>query len=187
MKTREEAFALLKEYNSNDSLVKHALAVEAVMRRFAAVRGCDEEYWGIVGLLHDLDYERYPEEHCAMSQKLLQNAGYDEAFIHAVVSHGYGLCSDVAPEHPMEKVLYTIDELTGLIAATVYMRPSKSVMDLESKSVIKKFKQASFAAGVNREVIKKGCEMLGMELGEVIEECILGLRARAEETGLSPA
>ena len=184
MKTREEAFKLLKEYNKNESLVKHALAVEAVMRRFAKLKGYDEEYWGIVGLLHDLDYERYPERHCIMSQELLKDAGYDEAFVHAVMSHGFGLCTDVAPVHTMEKVLYTIDELTGLITATVYMRPSKSVMDLESKSVLKKFKQASFAAGVNRDVIIKGCEMLGLELASVIEECIQGMRSNAEELGL---
>ncbi|MEL7608788.1 MAG: HD domain-containing protein [Bacillota bacterium] len=184
MKTREEALNLLKEYNKNESLVKHALAVEAVMRRFARLRGYDEEYWGIVGLLHDVDYERYPEQHCLMSRELLVRTGYDEAFVHAVMSHGYGLCTDVAPEHPMEKVLYTIDELTGLIAATVYMRPSRSILDLESKSVLKKFKQASFAAGVNREIIAKGCEMLDMELASVIGECIEGMKPNAEELGL---
>lgn len=184
MKTREEAIMLLKEYNKNESLVKHALAVEAVMRHFAGLKGYDEEYWGIVGLLHDLDYECYPEQHCLKSRELLVNAGYDEAFIHAVVSHGYGLVVDEAPEHPMEKVLYTIDELTGLITATVYMRPSRSVMDLESKSVLKKFKQASFAAGVNRDVIVKGCDMINMKLDLVIEECIQGMRLNAQELGL---
>jgi len=185
MPTREQAFALLQEYNKSDALIKHALSVEAVMRYFASSEGHDPEYWGMVGLLHDVDYEQYPEQHCKKCVELLAGAGFDEAFIHAVVSHGYGLCSDVKPEHRMEQILYTIDELTGLVNATALMRPSKSVMDLETKSVKKKFKTPSFAAGVNRDVINNGCEMIAMPLDEVIEKTILGMRTEAEAIGLA--
>lgn len=185
MKTREQAYALLTKYNQNDSLIKHALAVEAVMRHFAQKFGEDAEFWGNVGLLHDLDYEKYPEQHCKITKELLEAEGYDAGFVHAVMSHGYGLCSDVEPVHFMEKVIYTIDELTGLITATVYMRPSKSILDLETKSVKKKFKAPSFAAGVNREVIQNGCMLLGMELDAVIEETIKGMQAAAEQLGLA--
>ena len=173
---REQALSLLKQYNKNESLVRHALAVEAIMRHFAAEAGEDEEYWGAVGLLHDLDYEMYPEEHCHRSAELLRDAGYDDAFIHAVVSHGYGLVSDVEPQLYMEKVLYTIDELSGLITATAVLRPSHSLDDLESSSVRKKFKDKRFAAGVNREVILNGCAMLGLDLNDVITRCIEGMR-----------
>lgn len=182
--TREEAFALLKEYNESDALIKHALAVEGVMRRFARNLDEDEEKWGVIGLLHDLDYEQYPDEHCKKVVELLQARDYPEEYIHAIVSHGYGLCSDVAPEHVMEKVLYTIDELTGLINAAALMRPSKSVMDLEYKSVNKKYKTPSFAAGVDRNVIAQGCEMLGKDLQYVTEETILGMREVADAIGL---
>ncbi len=176
MPDREQALALLKQYNESDSLIRHAFAVEAVMRRFARRFGEDENYWGVVGLLHDIDYEKWPEEHLQVAPRLLFEAGYDEDFVHAVCAHGYGLCSNAKPEKVMEKVLYTIDELTGLVTAAAYMRPSRSVMDMEVKSVKKKFKDKGFAAGVNRDVIIGGCEMLGLELDDVIAETIEGMR-----------
>ena len=181
---REEAYALLTRYNESPALIKHALAVEGVMRHFARLLNEDEEKWGAIGLLHDIDYEKYPEEHCKKAVELLKAADIDDDYIHAVCSHGYGLCSDVAPEHVMEKVLFTIDELTGLINACAIMRPSKSVMDLEYKSVLKKFKQASFAAGVDRSIIEKGLSMLEYDLQYVIERTILGMREVASEIGL---
>lgn len=181
---REKAFALLQEYNGNQALVVHGLAVESIMRHFAAKAGEDVEYWGCVGLLHDVDYEKYPEEHCKKAVEILQNAGFDEGFIRAVVSHGYGLVSDVEPQLYMEKVLYTVDELSGLINAAAILRPSHSVMDLEVKSVKKKFKDKKFAAGVDREVILDGCKRLGMELDEVIAQCIEGMRENHEALGL---
>lgn len=174
--TRDEALALLKEYNESDALVKHGLAVEGVMRHFARKYGEDEEKWGIVGLLHDLDYEKYPDQHCVKVQEIMQERDIDPEIIRAVASHGYGICVDIEPQSQMEKVLYTIDELTGLVNATAIMRPSKSVLDLETKSVKKKFKSKGFAAGVDREIIKKGCERLEMDLGDVVEEVILGMR-----------
>lgn len=186
---REKALALLKEYNQSEALVRHGMQVEAIMRHYAKEAGEENapegvEYWGCVGLLHDVDYEKYPEEHCKKAVEILQNAGYGEDFIHAVICHGYGLCSDVEPERYMEKVLYTIDELSGLINAAAIMRPSKSVMDLEVKSVKKKFKDKKFAAGVDRDVILDGCQRLGAELDQVIEQCILGMRENHEEIGL---
>lgn len=181
---RQKAMDVLKQYNQNEALIRHAMSVEAVMRHFAGLAGEDVEYWGAVGLLHDIDYEQYPEQHCKKAPELLKQNGYDEAFIHAVVSHGFGLVTDVEPQHEMEKVLFTIDELTGLIAATAIMRPSKSVMDLEVKSVKKKFKDKAFAAGVDREIIKKGCDMLSRDLDEIIGLCIEGMRKNAGELGL---
>ena len=163
---------------------KHALAVEAVMKYFAKLNNEDVEKWGVVGLLHDLDYEQFPEEHCHKVVEIMQEEGIDDFYIHAVCSHGYGICSDVKPEHIMEKVLFTIDELTGLINALCLMRPSKSVLDLEVKSVKKKFKDKSFASGVNRQIVKDGCEMLGMSLDEVIKETIEGMKTEAEAIGL---
>ncbi len=183
-KTREEAFELLKEFNKNESLIKHALSVEAVMRHFAELYNEDVEKWGIIGLLHDIDYEMYPEQHCVKARELLEKANWPEEYIHAVQSHGYGICIDVEPKETMEKVLFTIDELTGLITATCFLRPSKSVLDLELKSVKKKWKQKGFAAGVNREVIEQGAERLGMDLDKVIEETIKGMQKAAEEIGL---
>jgi putative nucleotidyltransferase with HDIG domain len=174
----------LKEFNKNDNLIKHALTVEAVMRHFAGLFGEDEEKWGIVGLLHDIDYEMYPEQHCIKAKEILTERGWPEEYIHAVLSHGWKLCCDVEPTEKMEKVLYTIDELTGLIAATAVMRPSKSILDLEAKSVKKKWKQKSFAAGVNREVIEEGAELLGMEMDTIIGETINGMKKVAEEIGL---
>ena len=182
--TREEAWDLLTEYTKTLALQKHALAVEAVMRHFAKMKGEDEEVWGTVGLLHDLDYEKYPEEHCHKVAEIMREHGMDEYYIHAVCSHGYGICSNAEPENEMEKVLYTVDELTGLINALCLMRPSKSVLDLEVKSVKKKFKDKSFAAGVSRDTIRNGCGMLGLELDEVIRETIEGMRVHAEVIGL---
>lgn len=182
--TREEAYRLLTEYNKSDSLIKHALTVEAVMRHFAGLFQEDPEKWGIIGLIHDLDYERYPDEHCAKTREILAERGWPEDYIRAVVSHGWKVCSDVEPVERMEKVLYTIDELTGLIAATALMRPSKSIMDTEVKSVKKKWKQKGFAAGVNREVIAEGAKLLGMELDEIIAETIKGMQKVAAEIGL---
>ncbi len=183
--TREEAFELFRKYNSNDSLIKHGLAVEAVMRHFAVLLGQqDVEKWGIIGLIHDIDYEMYPDEHCIKAKEILAQNHYPEDYIHAVVSHGWGICVDVEPVEQMEKVLYTIDELTGLIAATALLRPSKSILDLEVKSVKKKWKQKGFAASVNREVIEKGAALLGMEMDEIIKETIQGMRQVAREIGL---
>lgn len=182
--SREEAWELLTEYTKTPALRKHALAVETVMRHFAKLDGEEEEVWGVVGLLHDLDYEKFPEEHCKKSAELMRERGINEFYIHAVSSHGYGICSDAEPENKMEKVLYTVDELTGLINALCLMRPSKSVLDLEVKSVKKKFKDKSFAAGVNRDTIRNGCSMLGMELDDVIRETIEGMKENAQEIGL---
>lgn len=181
---REKAMELLKEYNESESLIRHALCVEGIMRYFAEEAGEDVEYWGAVGLLHDLDYEKYPEEHCAKTKEILEANGYEEDFIRGIMSHGYGIVTDVKPERYMEKVLFTIDELSGLIVATALMRPSKSVTDLEVKSVKKKFKDKGFAGGVDRGVIKSGCEMLGMDLGEVMEKSIQALRLIHEEIDL---
>jgi putative nucleotidyltransferase with HDIG domain len=181
---REKAMSVLKQYNKNEALIRHGIAVEAVMRYFAAEAGEDVDYWGAVGLLHDVDYEMYPDEHCKKAPELLKAAGYDDAFIHAVISHGHGIVVDAEPTLYMEKVLFAIDELTGLIGAAALMRPSKSVMDIELKSVKKKFKDKSFAAGVNRQVILQGCKNLGMELDDVINKCILGMRTQAAEIGL---
>lgn len=182
--TREEAYALLTEYNQNDRLIAHALAVEAVMRHMARKRGEDEEKWGIIGLVHDLDYEQYPEQHCEQTERILRENEWPEEYIHAVVSHGWGLCTDVEPTHEMEKVLYAIDELTGLVTACALVRPSKSLHDLKVKSVNKKWKDKSFAAGANREVIQKGMDMLGMERSELIADVIEGMKAAAEALGL---
>ncbi len=182
--TREEAMTLLKEYNNNDALVKHALAVEAVMEHFANKYEEDPDKWRVIGLIHDLDYEKYPDQHCLKTKEILTEKGWPEDYIRAVISHGWKICTDVEPKEKMEKVLYTIDELTGLIVATVLMRPNKSIMDLTPKSVKKKFKQKSFAAGVDRSIIEDGAEMLGMELTEVIDETIKGMQAKADELGL---
>ena len=182
--SRNEAWELLTEYTKTPALQKHALAVEAVMSHFARINGEDETAWGVTGLLHDLDYEKYPEEHCSKAAEIMKERGIDDFYIHAVCSHGYGICSEVKPESKIEKVLFTVDELTGLINALCLMRPSKSVLDLEVKSVKKKFKDKSFAAGVNRDTIRTGCEMLGMELDDVIRETIEGMKENAEALGL---
>lgn len=184
MLNRDEAIRLWREYNKEDSLYRHALSVEAVMRYFAHKAGEDADYWGLVGLLHDVDYGSHPEEHLKHARPILSAAGYPEAFIRAVESHGWGLCSEVEPLLYMEKVLYATDELTGFIAACAYVRPSKSVLDLEIKSVRKKWGAVNFAAGVSREVIEKGAFLLGMGLDELIQETILALRPAAEAIGL---
>lgn len=179
--TRPEAERLLKEYNREPFHLKHAYIVEAVMRSFARQAGYDESFWGLVGLLHDLDFEQHPDAHCIKARELMEQQGYDEALIHAVESHGYGLTVQVKPEHYMEKVLYAVDELTGLIGAVAIMRPSRSVSDLELKSVKKKFKTPAFAAGCSREVITLGAQMLGIELDELIEKTIAAMRESAQE------
>lgn len=183
--TREEAYELLKKYNKNESLIRHALAVEAVMIHFAELfNEEDKEKWRIIGLVHDLDYEMYPEEHCKKTREILIEENWPEDYIRAVESHGWKICSDVEPLETMEKVLYATDELTGLITATALMRPSKSILDLKVKSLKKKWKSKGFAAGVNREVIAEGAEMLGMDLNEVMEETIKGMQKVADEIGL---
>jgi len=183
MKTREEAFELLKTYNGN-ALVTHGLAVEGTMRFMARKIGEDEEMWGIVGLLHDLDYEKFPELHCQKSAEILKEEGYSEELIRAIISHGWGMCSDVEPLSVMEKTLYAVDELTGLITACALVRPSKSVMDLELSSVKKKFKDKAFAAGASREVMQKGAEMLNVSIDELITDVILAMRDIAPSLGL---
>ncbi|MGD8261942.1 MAG: HD domain-containing protein [Desulfobacterales bacterium] len=182
--SREEALELLKTYNKNESLIKHALAVEGVMRFMARKRGEDEAKWGIVGLIHDLDYEQFPDQHCKKTEEILRENNWPEEFIRAVVSHGWGICTEVKPESEMEKVLYAIDELTGLVVTSALVRPSKSVLDLKAKSVKKKWKEKRFAAGVDRSIIEKGAEMLGVELSELISDTIMGMRDVAEEIGL---
>lgn len=182
--TRADAYKLLTEYNKSDSLINHALTVEAVMVHFAELFNEDPEKWAIIGLIHDLDYEMFPEQHCRKTEEILRANNWPEDYIRAVLSHGWKVCTDVEPMERMEIVLYTIDELTGLIAATALMRPSKSILDTSVKSVKKKWKQKSFAAGVNREVIAEGAKMLGMELEQVMEETIKGMQKVAESIGL---
>jgi putative nucleotidyltransferase with HDIG domain len=182
--TREEAMALLKEFNQNDGLVKHALAVEAVMRFMARKYSEDQEKWGVIGLIHDLDYEKYPDQHCKKTEEILRERGWPQEYVRAAVSHGWGICTDVEPQTKLEKVLYTIDELTGLIVAAVLVRPSKSILDLTAKSVKKKWKDKRFAAGVDRELIEKGAALLGVELTDLITDTILGMRQAAETLGL---
>jgi len=179
--SRENALELLKKYIKNENLIRHALAVEAVMLHFAEVLNVeDARKWGVVGLLHDIDYEMYPQQHCVRAAEILRENGYPEDYVHAVVSHGYGICSDVEPVELMEKVLYTIDELTGLIYATVLMRPGRDITGLELKSVRKKWRQSNFAAGVDRNLIEKGAAKLGMELDYIISETIAGMKKAAE-------
>lgn len=182
--TREEAWQLLNRYNSSERLIKHALAVEGVMRYFARKRGEDEDKWGVVGLVHDLDYEQYPDQHCLKTEEILRENEWPEETIRAVISHGYGICTDVRPESEMEKVLYAVDELTGLVAAAALVRPSRSVMDMKAKSVKKKWKDKRFAAGVDRGIIENGCGMLDVELTELITDTIMGMREVADEIGL---
>ena len=181
---RDEAFALLKEFNSSDSLIKHALCVEGVMRSIARKRGEDEEKWGVIGLVHDLDYEKFPDQHCHKTRDILTERGGPEEYVRAIVSHGWGICTDVEPRTDLEKTLYAVDELTGLVTAVALVRPSKSVRDVKVKSVMKKWKDKAFAAGVNRSVIEKGAEMLGVELRELVADVIEGMREVAAEIGL---
>ena len=179
---REQALSLLKQYNQETFHIQHALTVEGVMRWYANELGYgdDADFWATVGLLHDIDFENWPEEHCQKAPELLREAGVGEDMIHAICSHGYGLCSDVTPEHQMEKVLFAADELTGLIGAAALMRPSKSVMDMEVSSIKKKFKDKKFAAGCSRDVIAQGAEMLDWELPELFEKTILAMRSCEE-------
>jgi predicted hydrolase (HD superfamily) len=182
--TRAEAWKLLQEYVPSDALRRHALAVEAVMRHLGRKCGQDEEMWGIIGLVHDLDYEQFPEAHCAKVVEILNEHDWPQDYIRAVVSHGWGICSDFEPLTDLEKSLYAIDELTGLVTASALVRPSRSILDLPVKSVTKKWKDRSFAAGANREVIEKGATMLGVELNALIQDTIDGMRPVAEAIGL---
>jgi putative nucleotidyltransferase with HDIG domain len=184
MPTRDEAMALFREWNSNESLIKHALAVEATMRTMARARGEDVEFWGAVGLVHDLDYERFPGQHPHEGARILRELAWPEEAIHAVLSHAWGIVSDVEPVHPMEKILYAIDELTGLVTAAVLVRPSKSLADLSVSSLKKKWKDKGFAAGANRDVIARGAEMLGMSLDDLMAEVIGGMSEAATTLGL---
>ena len=181
--SREAAFQLLQNYNKDPFHIQHALTVEAVMKWFAREEGYgdDAEYWGIVGLLHDIDFEEYPEEHCIKAPELLRDGGVGEDIIHAVVSHGYGITVDVAPEHPMEKILFAADELTGLIWACALMRPSKSTKDMELKSLKKKYKNLKFAAGCSRDVISKGAEQLGWELADLQQKTLDAMKATEDK------
>ena len=185
--TRDQAYALLTRYNREPFHIQHALTVEGAMRWYASELGYGDEadFWGIVGLLHDIDFELYPEQHCQKAPELLREGGVSEEMIHSIVSHGYGLCTDVRPELEMEKVLFAADELTGLIGAAARMRPSKSVSDMELSSLKKKFKDKKFAAGCSRDVIRQGAEMLGWELDALLEKTILAMRP--DETAIAEA
>ena len=182
--SRQEALELLHQYNESDSLRKHAYAVEGVMRFIAKKRGQDEETWGVVGLIHDLDYEKFPDQHCQRTGEILRDHGWPDEYIRAALSHGWGICSDIMPEAELEKVLYAVDELTGLVATTALIRPSKSVMDVQVKSVKNKWKDKRFAAGVDRSIIEKGAQMLGVGLDELIDDTIKGMQEVADAIGL---
>jgi len=181
--TRNEAFELLKKYNKDPFHIQHAITVEAVMKWFAKDQGFENEsdHWGIVGLLHDIDFELYPDQHCIKAPELLKDGGVSDDIIHSVVSHGYGITVDVKPEHQMEKILFASDELTGLIWAAALMRPSKSTKDMELKSLKKKYKSKGFAAGCSREVIARGAEMLGWELDELLQKTLSAMQACEDE------
>jgi predicted hydrolase (HD superfamily) len=183
--TREAAFALLTKYNQSESLIRHALAVEGVMRYFATKRNEDADKWGIIGLVHDLDYEQYPEQHCHKTEEILSEEGWPKEYIRAVISHGWGICSDVEPLSELENVLYAVDELTGLVTTSALVRPSRSVMDLTAKSVMKKWNDKRFAAGVDRSIIEKGAARLNMSLNDLITDTIEGMRTVAEAIGLN--
>jgi predicted hydrolase (HD superfamily) len=182
--TREAALELFKKYNKSESLYKHALSVEGVMRYMARKSGEDEEKWGIIGLIHDLDYEMYPEQHCTMTKKILEENGWPADYVRAVLSHGWGLVTDVEPVTLLEKTIFAIDELTGLVVTSALVRPSRSVLDMEARSVRKKWNDKRFAAGVDRSVIEKGAAMLGVNLDDLITDCIMGMKEVAEEIGL---
>jgi len=181
---REEAYKILEKYNSNKNLIKHGIAVEGVMKHFAGINNEDVEYWGNVGLLHDVDYEKYPDEHCKKCVEILESENVKPDMIRSIQSHGYGLCADIKPEKTMEKVLFTIDELTGLIVAVALMRPNKTIAEVDLESVKKKWNKTGFASGANREVIQKGADMLGWELDYVIEQTLAGMKKIAKEIGL---
>jgi putative nucleotidyltransferase with HDIG domain len=182
--TRDDAWELFRKYNQSESLTKHALAVEGVMRYMARKYNENEEKWGIIGLIHDLDYEKYPEQHCKKTEEILRENQWPEEYIRAVMSHGYGIVTDTEPKSLMEKVLFAIDELTGLVVTSALVRPSKSVLDMKAKSVKKKWNDKRFAAGVDRSVIEKGVAMMNVELSELITDTIMGMREVAEEIGL---
>lgn len=182
--SREEALELLHSYNTTENLRNHAYAVEAVMRYMARKLGQDEEKWGVIGLVHDLDYEKFPGQHCTKTREILEEHNWPEEYIRAVVSHGWGICSDVQPQTELEKTLYAMDELTGLVAACALVRPSRSVLDLTVSSVRKKWKSPAFAAGVDRSVISRGAEMLGVTVEQLIEDTIMGMREVAAAIGL---
>lgn len=182
--TREEALHLLYQYNETDSLRKHAYAVEAVMRYIARKRGEDEEKWGVIGLIHDLDYEKFPDQHCSKTEEILRENGWPEEYIRGAISHGWGICSNIIPQTPLEKTLYAVDELTGLVVTTALVRPSKSILDVQVKSVKNKWKDKRFAAGVDRSIIEKGAELLGVSLEELIEDTIKGMQEVADTIGL---
>ncbi len=182
--TREQAVELFKKYNTNESLFKHALSVEAVMRYLARKAGESEDKWGIIGFIHDLDYEMYPEQHCKMTEKILRENNWPEEYIRAVMSHGWGLATNVEPQTILEKTIYAIDELTGLVTTSALVRPSRSLLDLEARSVKKKWNDRKFAAGVDRSVIENGANLLGVSLDDLITDCIMGMREVAEEIGL---
>ncbi len=182
--TRQDAFELLKKYNKKEGLIRHALSVESVMAHFAKRFNEDDEVWRVVGLVHDLDYEMFPDDHCKKCIEIFKDHQWPESYIRAVISHGYGICTDVEPQTNLEKTLYSIDELTGLVASAALVRPSKSILDIKAKSVKKKFKDKNFAAKIDREVIKKGAQYLNMELPELITEVILGMRPVADKIGL---
>lgn len=182
--SREEALILFKRYNKSDSLLRHAFSVEGVMGHFADKFNEDRQPWEVIGLVHDLDYEMYPDAHCTKCREILMENNWPEVYIRAVVSHGWGICSEVEPKTRLEKTLYAVDELTGLVASCALVRPSKSVLDLTAKSVKKKWKDKRFAAGVDRTIIDKGTDMLGMDRTELITETILGMRSVAQVIGL---
>jgi putative nucleotidyltransferase with HDIG domain len=182
--TREQALNLLKQYNQTSGLIKHALAVEATMRHFARHFKEDEEKWGVIGLIHDLDYEKYPEQHCTMTKQILEENNWPEEYIRAVLSHGWQICADIKPETLLEKTLYTIDELTGLVTTSALIRPSKSILDMKAKSVKKKWNDKRFAAKIDRSIIERGAEMMEMELGDIISLTIEGMAKIADELEL---
>lgn len=182
--TRENAWQLFKKYNDSESLTRHALAVEGVMRYMAHKFNEDEEKWGIIGLIHDLDYEKYPDQHCKKTEEILKENQWPEEYIRAVMSHGYGIVTETEPISNLEKVLFAIDELTGLVTTSALVRPSRSVLDMKAKSVKKKWNDKRFAAGVDRSIIEKGATMLNVELSELITDTIMGMREVADEIGL---
>jgi len=181
---RNDALKLFMRYNKSESLLKHALSVEGVMRYMARKNGEDEEKWGVIGLIHDLDWEKFPDQHCKKTEEILRENNWPDDYIRAVMSHGWNIVTDVEPQNKLEKTLYAIDELTGLVATSALVRPSKSVMDMKVKSVKKKWNDKRFAAGVDRSVIENGAEMLGVEVAELIEDCIAGMREVAKDIDL---
>jgi len=182
--SREDALALFMQYNKSESLMKHALSVEGVMRYMADKNGEDVEKWGIIGFIHDLDWEMYPDQHCKKTKEILEENNWPEDYIRAVMSHGWNIVTDIKPETHLEKTLYAMDELTGLVTTSALVRPSKSVMDMKVKSVKKKWNDKRFAAGVDRSIIENGASLLGVEIPELIEDCIMGMRSVAKEIGL---